>query len=107
MRGIYPKLYKRAIMITIYPITKTSLSEAMTAGMETDFEQIIEIVAEEQGITPDEVKRSIQEALEAGRNNPAPAVQAMWRSIPRKGEEPTLNEVLTFLVKKTAEQNYH
>lgn len=67
-------------------------------GKEMDFDPIIQMIAAEQGVSVQEIKISMLEALDAGRNCPDPYVQAVWRSIPCKGKTPTLNEVLTFLV---------
>lgn len=68
-----------------------------------DFDPIIQMVATEQGISVQEVRRSILEALDAGRNRPDPRVQAIWHSIPREGKTPTLNEALTFFAYQLTE----
>lgn len=68
-----------------------------------DFDPIIQMIATEQGISVQEVRRSILEALDAGRNHPDPCVQAIWHSIPCEGKTPTLNETLTFLAYQLTE----
>lgn len=67
---------------------------------EIDVEDIVKQIAEKYGTTPQEVRLSMQQALDEGRNNPDPAVQSTWSSIPGKGKTPTLDEVLAFLAKR-------
>ena len=73
-------------------------------GKEIDFEAIVGQIAKKSGTTPQEVRLSIQQALDEGRNNPDPAVQSVWRSIPSKGETPTLDEVIVFLAERLSGQ---
>ena len=42
----------------------------------------------------------MQQVMNEALENPDPAVQAMWRSIPRKGAEPTLEEFMDYLIEK-------
>lgn len=57
-------------------------------------------VAKQNGVSVDEVKREIQKAIELGMTNPDPHVQAIWNSIPRAGEHPTPEEVISFFSKE-------
>ncbi len=55
---------------------------------------IIREIAEENGVTPEDVRKDMQTALGEGFNNPDPQVRAIWEKIPREGEMPTIEEFL-------------
>lgn len=57
-------------------------------------DRIIHKIAEENGVTSEEVKQDMQTALSEGFNNPDPQVRAIWEQIPREGEMPTIEEFL-------------
>ncbi len=78
--------------------------EVQSVAKKIDFEAIVAQIARKYGTTPQEVKLSMQQALDEGRNSPDPAVQSIWRSIPSEGETPTLDETVVFLVKRLGEQ---
>jgi hypothetical protein len=59
--------------------------------------QIFEQVGRENGVTAAEVIKEIEAAIAAAMANPDPTVQKFWRSVPRKGKQPTPAEVLTYL----------
>ncbi len=50
--------------------------------------------------TPEEVRREMQIAIDAGFDNPNPAVQEEWKKMTLKGERPTPEEVINYAVKK-------
>lgn len=58
---------------------------------------IIQQIARENNVTEDEVRRDMKEAMDAGRNNPDPAVQAKWAGFAYAGEEPTLEEFILWM----------
>ena len=78
--------------------------EAQSVDKQTDFEAIVGQIARAHGTTPQEVRLSMQQALDEGRGNPDPAVQSAWHSIPSAGGTPTLDEVIAFLVKRLRQQ---
>ena len=41
---------------------------------------------------------SVQAAMDAGRSNPDPAVQAKWSGFEYAGDEPTLEEFILWMV---------
>ena len=57
-------------------------------------------VAKQNGVSVDEVKREIQKAIDIGMANPDPKIKVFWNSIPRSGERPTLEEVISFFAKE-------
>ena len=59
---------------------------------------IFERVARQYNNTSLEVYSEIQKAIDAGFSNPDPMVQAEWRKINYKGEKPTPEEVIVYLV---------
>ena len=59
-----------------------------------NFKNIIRQIAKQNGVTPAEVKRDIQEAIRIGMASTDPNVQIHWRRM-------SPNEVLTYLVTAT------
>ena len=57
-------------------------------------------VAKQNGVSVDEVKREIQKAIDLGLTNPNSHIQALWKYIPRAGERPTPEEVISFFAKE-------
>lgn len=62
-------------------------------------------VAAANNTTVEQVRAEIWETMEAGRNNPDPAVQALWAQIPRKGDKPTPEEFIAFLAARIKEES--
>lgn len=60
-----------------------------------NFTQIFERIAAEQNTTVQEVHREIEIVIRAGFNNPDPKVQEQWARIPRAGDVPTPDELLS------------
>lgn len=55
-------------------------------------------VAKQHGTTVADVYSEIQKAIDAGFENTDPDVQAEWRKVKFKGERPTPEEVLAYMV---------
>ena len=64
-----------------------------------DFEYMLEMVANNAGISKEQVRKEMQEAMEEAMHSPDPMVQMRWQFIPRKGEQPTLEEFVEFLLR--------
>lgn len=58
---------------------------------------ILEIIAAENGITPEKVEHEMMEAIRAGMSSPDPHAQALWKQICPDGKEPDLDTFLTFM----------
>ena len=56
-------------------------------------------IAAKEGVSTDEVRRDIEIAITAAKNNLDPAIQAFWASIPRKGETLTVEEAIAYIAK--------
>ncbi len=72
--------------------------------MSTNTQYFISKVAEKNGVTYDQVYADMREAILAGFYSTDPEVQAMWKSIPFKGEEPTPEEVIMALATMVEEK---
>ena len=59
-----------------------------------------EKIAEKYNTTPEEVRREMQIAIDAGFDNPDPAVQEEWKKMTLKGDRPTPEEVINYALKK-------
>ena len=64
---------------------------------------IIRQIARENHVTEEEVRRDMKEAMDAGRQNTDPAVQAKWASFEYAGDEPTLEEFILWMAEKIKE----
>lgn len=62
------------------------------------FDKILAQIASAKQTSPSEVRAQMQLAMEAAMENPDPAVQAMWESIPRKGDDLTLDDFMDYLI---------
>lgn len=62
------------------------------------FDLILGKIAQANQTTSAEVREKLQLAMEAALSNPDPNVQAMWSSIPRKGDHLTLDEFMDYLI---------
>ena len=65
-----------------------------------DIEKIIKQVTRVHKTTPEEVYSEMQIALDAAFQSKDPEVQKEWATIPFKGDHPTLEDVITYLVGK-------
>lgn len=61
--------------------------------------EIIRQVARDNHVTEEEVRRDMKEAMEKGRQNTDPAVQAKWAGFAYAGDEPTLEEFILWMCK--------
>ena len=55
---------------------------------------IIRQIARENNVSEKQVRADMKEAMDAGRNNPDPAVQARWKEFQVTGAEPTVEEFI-------------
>ena len=56
--------------------------------------KIIRRIAREHHVPEEQVRSDMTEAMNAGRNNPDPAVQARWATFRFSGKEPTVEEFI-------------
>lgn len=61
---------------------------------------IYEKIAEKYNTTPEEVYEEMQKAINAGFDDPDPAVQEEWKKVTLKGDRSTPEEVIDYAVKK-------
>ncbi len=61
---------------------------------------IIKRIAHEHGVSEAQVRADILEAMNAGRSNPDPAVQARWASFCYAGSAPTVEEFILWTASK-------
>ena len=66
----------------------------------TPFDLILDQIASANRITSMEVRERLRMAMASALKDPNPAVQAMWNSVPKKGDTPTLEEFMDYLIQK-------
>ena len=59
--------------------------------------RIIEIIAAENGISPEKAEHEMMEAIRAGMASTDPHAQALWKQMCPDGKEPDLETVLNFV----------
>ncbi len=62
--------------------------------------RIIEIIATENGISPEEVEYEMMEAIRAGMASPDPHAQELWKQIAPDGKEPDLDTFLSLVANR-------
>lgn len=60
------------------------------------FQAVLWHLAKENGTTPSEIYRSMQEAIDDAQANPDPVIQDRWRQIPHKGSFVTVEELFEY-----------
>ena len=62
--------------------------------------RIIEIIAAENGISPEKVEHEMMEAIRAGMASSDPHAQALWKQICPNGKEPDLDTFLSLVANR-------
>lgn len=65
---------------------------------------ILEKVAEKNGITRDEVESEIQKAIKEAMKSRQPQAQRFWKEVSPDGQIPSLETVIALIVEKVNEQ---
>lgn len=68
---------------------------------------IIRQIAREHNVSEKQVRADMKEAMDVGRKNPDPAVQARWKDFQFAGEKPTVEEFILWtaeMVKKAVKR---
>jgi len=58
---------------------------------------IIKKIARQNHVSEAQVRADMQEAMNAGKNNPDPAMRARWSTFDYAGTEPTLEEFILWI----------
>jgi len=59
----------------------------------------LQTIADREGISISEVRKEIQSAIDEGMKSTDKSVQENWSKIPRKGVNPTPEEVINYIAK--------
>jgi hypothetical protein len=54
-------------------------------------------LAKQKGVSEGTMRREIKIAITEAMKSPEPQAQSFWKSIPRKGEQPTPEEVIAYI----------
>lgn len=63
-----------------------------------DITKVFEEIATREGVSVAEIREEIQKAIDAGLESPDPAVQQRWSKMPCKGDKPTPEDVIAYVV---------
>ena len=66
--------------------------------------KIINQIAKDNGVTAEEVRRDIEDAIKIPMSSQNAIIQARWAAIPCKGEQPTVEELIAHLATKVQEK---
>ena len=67
-------------------------------------QKAMEAIAEKEKISESHVRREMKAAIAEGLSSSDPAVKAMWRDIPCKGETPEPEELIAWLAEQVRER---
>lgn len=70
---------------------------------ENKFKKAMKTIGEREGISPEEVEREIQKAIDAAFYNLDSRAEVEWAKIPCKGERPTPEEFIAYMSQKVKE----
>ena len=70
-----------------------------------DYTHVFNQIAKNNHTTVAEVRREMEIAIQAAFRNSDPKIQDIWTKIPYEGEEPTPEEVITYVVRQTRKGN--
>lgn len=62
---------------------------------------ILKLVAEQNGVSPEEVRTEIAAAIQAGMESADVSARRQWAQIPKEHAVPTPEEVITYLAART------
>ena len=66
--------------------------------------KIIQTIAQNNNVAPEEVEKEIRSAIQAGMSSNDPNVQAVWKQISPNGIEPTIDAFLDYMVSRVITQ---
>ena len=66
--------------------------------MQKSVQNALKAVAKQEGISVENVRRAIEAAISAARQNEDPAIRAFWESIPSSTDALTAEDVITYFV---------
>lgn len=66
------------------------------------YDDIFRQIAKKEKTTVEQVYKDMQEAIDAGFDNPDPEVRAVWKGIPFKGARPTPEDVISYCALRLA-----
>lgn len=64
---------------------------------------VIKVIAKREGISTQEVRAAMQEAIQEGFNNPNPVVHSRWEEISSEGSVPNPEAVILWAVDRIVE----
>lgn len=73
--------------------------------MKLDVNKAIQEIARREGTSEREIIEAMQQALNEGMQSQDPNVRAAWRDIPCKGDKPTPQEVIMYIINKQIVSN--
>ena len=65
---------------------------------------IIEKVAEKNGVTKDEVETEIKKTIEEAMKSQQPEAQQFWKEVAPDGQIPSVETVISWIINKVKEQ---
>jgi hypothetical protein len=72
--------------------------------MKIEYREVIRKVAEQEGITEDEVYEKIKLAISLGYNDPNPVLQKYWRKTFPEGEIPSPEKFIEIIAQQLAKK---
>ena len=65
-----------------------------------DYEKLIRIIADKNGVTPGDVEREMQTAIDEGMKSRDPAIRKTWAKLSPSGRKPSPKDVIEYAVNR-------
>ncbi|MBE6980948.1 MAG: hypothetical protein E7437_01350 [Ruminococcaceae bacterium] len=62
------------------------------------FQQMLSVLAQKYDLTPQQIYRSMEIAIESAQSSSDPAIQKKWSSIPHKGKTVTPEDLISYII---------
>lgn len=77
----------------------------MRENQKTQIEQYLELIAGQEGLTTEEVRKDIGLAISYALKSDDPKVRDFWKAIPCEGDSPTIEEVINYITIQLVDQS--
>lgn len=85
-------------------IAKNLKGKTMKPNNKEKISEYLRTIAEQEGISEDEVRNEIAYAISLALKSKDPKIQNFWKNIPCEGDSPTIEEIIGFLATQISKQ---
>lgn len=90
---------------TISSLGRKGFNYTMDKKRKKQIDENLQSIAEREGLTVEEIRLEIGRAVSMALKSTDPKVQNFWHNFPCEGDTPTIDEVISHLAEKVAEES--